>query len=78
MADDFAGMTNEELEEMKRQLMAEIDDIKEFNEDQLKKQEETEKEKTRVLEEIEKSERDKETLDGNLARILNEMKEKES
>ena len=78
MADDFQGMTNEELEEMKRQLMAEIDDIKEFNEDQLKKQEETEKEKTRVLEEIEKSERDKETLDGNLARILNEMKEKES
>ena len=56
MVEEFEEMSTDDLEEMKRKLMAELDEVKEFNEDQAQKQDEVEKEQTRLLEDILKRE----------------------
>ena len=76
--EEFAQMSNEDLEEMKRQLLAEIDDIKEVNEDQAQKKADTEKEQKLVLEDIEKREKDTNVLDEHVAGLLKELTDKES
>ena len=78
MEEEFAEMSTADLEEMKRQLQAEIDEIKDFNEGQAQKQAEVEKEKARLLEDIEKREKEEAAMDGRLGEILKELQEKES
>ena len=78
MVEEFAEMSTADLEEMKRQLQAEIDEIKDFNEGQAQKQAEVEKEKARLLEDIEKREKEEAAMDGRLGEILKELQEKES
>ena len=71
-------MSTDDLEEMKRQLMAEIGEIQEFNEDQSRQHAETEQQKARILEDIEQTEKDRDDLDGRVEGILKDLKDKES
>ena len=78
MSEDFAEMSTDDLEEMKRKLLAEIDEIKEFNEEQVQEKAEVDKEQARLLKDIEKHEFIYEKMDGRMLEILQELKEKES
>ena len=78
MAEEFAEMSTADLEEMKRQLLAEIGEIKEFNEGQSQKQAEVEKEKARLLDDIQKREKDEAAMEGRLGELLKELQEKEA
>ena len=71
-------MSTDDLEEMKRKLLAEIDEIKEFNEEQVQEKAEVDKEQARLLKDIEKHEFIYEKMDGRMLEILQELKEKES